>query len=253
MAESNRKHETRDRAESFGEWAQEYDDHRPTYPAAMVDHLVADEPGSVLDVGCGTGKLGQRFVERGLPVHGVEPDARMAAVAERNGLTVDVSRFEPWEPDGRTFDLITAGTSWHWVEPVAGCAKAFDVLNPGGMIALAWHFPSRYEGINESVDAAYAKFAPEHDDEGDDDDMAASFAPLLAPPWSDAANHWFAWSHTYSTDDWLAYLDTTSTHRVLDPDRRAALYGGIRSAIDAEGGSLTIDYTTLVLSAIRPA
>ncbi len=82
--------------------------------------------------------------------------------------------------------------------------------------------------------------------------MAASFAPLLEAPWTEAANNWFSWTQTYSADQWISYIDTTSTHRALDPDSRAALYGGIRAAIATEGGSLTIDYTTLVLSAIKP-
>ena len=48
---------------------------------------------------------------RGLPVLGVEPDGRMAEVARRHQVPVEVASFESWEPAGRTYDLLTAGHS----------------------------------------------------------------------------------------------------------------------------------------------
>jgi hypothetical protein len=47
-------HQAREVAESFGSDAERYDRARPSYPAAMVDRIVAASPGpDVLDVGCG--------------------------------------------------------------------------------------------------------------------------------------------------------------------------------------------------------
>ncbi len=55
---------------------------------------------------------------------GVEPDERMAAFARRSRVEVEVARFEDWQSAGRQFDAVIAGTAWHWVDPVAGAAKA---------------------------------------------------------------------------------------------------------------------------------
>lgn len=33
-------------------------------------------------------------------------------------------------------DAVVAGQAWHWIDPVAGTAKAARVLRPGGMLAL---------------------------------------------------------------------------------------------------------------------
>jgi hypothetical protein len=57
-------------------------------------------------------------------VLGVEPDARMAAFARGSGVEVEVATFEAWDAAGRAFDAVVAGTAWHWVDPVAGAAKA---------------------------------------------------------------------------------------------------------------------------------
>ena len=48
------------RATSFGAWADEYDQWRPTYPDAAVDWLVPPDGGHVVEVGAGTGKLTDR-------------------------------------------------------------------------------------------------------------------------------------------------------------------------------------------------
>ena len=71
----------RGRAESFGSIAEVYDRLRPAPAPAFVDELVALAPETVLDVGCGTGKVAREFSARGLEVLGVELDERMAAIA----------------------------------------------------------------------------------------------------------------------------------------------------------------------------
>jgi SAM-dependent methyltransferase len=124
------------RAESFGTHAELYDRTRPHYPDAMVERIVALIPGlEVLDVGCGTGKEARQFRAAGCEVLGVEPDARMADFARRYGLEVQVATFEDWDPAGRGFDVVVAGQSWHWVDPLAGAAKASRVLRPDGLLA----------------------------------------------------------------------------------------------------------------------
>jgi tRNA1(Val) A37 N6-methylase TrmN6 len=90
MATEGERYADRSRAESFGRVAEEYDRYRPSYPAALIDDLVALRPARVLDVGCGTGKAAVLLAERGLPVLGVEVDQQMAGVARRHGIAVVV-------------------------------------------------------------------------------------------------------------------------------------------------------------------
>ena len=66
----------------------------------------------------------------------LDADARMAEWARRTGVETEVATFEAWESAGREFDAVVAGQAWHWVDPVAGAAKAAQVLRPGGMHAV---------------------------------------------------------------------------------------------------------------------
>ena len=90
-------------------------------------------------MGCGTGIVARQFQAVGCRVLGVDPDARMADLARRHGLEVEVAMFETWEGAGRAFDAAVAGQAWHWVDPVAGAAKAARVLRPGGLLAVFWN------------------------------------------------------------------------------------------------------------------
>ena len=132
-------HANRVRAESIGTLAEEYDRLRPTIPPALVDDLVALGPERVLDVGCGTGKVARALLSRGLSVLGIEFDERMAAVARRHGVEVEVGAFEDWDARGRTFDLIVASDSWHWIDPERGWRKVGEVLAPGGTVVRMWN------------------------------------------------------------------------------------------------------------------
>jgi SAM-dependent methyltransferase len=105
-----------------------------------VRSIVAESPGrDVLDVGIGTGISARPFQAAGCRVLGVEVDARMAEFARQHGFEVEVAKFEDWDPAGRTFDAVIAGQAWHWVDPVAGAAKAAEVLRPGGRLAVFWN------------------------------------------------------------------------------------------------------------------
>src|SRR5690606_39009788 len=98
-------HRHRKIAESFGTDAERYDRARPRYPDALIERIVAACPGrEVLDVGCGTGIAARQLRAAGCQVLGVEPDERMADVARRTGIDVEVATFEAWDAGGRAFD-----------------------------------------------------------------------------------------------------------------------------------------------------
>jgi SAM-dependent methyltransferase len=116
---ANELHQARQIAASFGSEAERYERTRPSYPKAMVDAILsASEGRDVLDVGIGTGISARPFQEAGCHVLGVEPDERMAEYARKSGIEIDIAKFEEWDAAGRTFDLLIAGQTWHWVHPV---------------------------------------------------------------------------------------------------------------------------------------
>jgi len=124
----------RERANSFGGAAQNYDAYRPRYPDELIDDVLAPDAHRVLDVGAGTGIASMQLIERGADLLAVEPDTRMAAVAQAKGIPVENAIFEQWEPAGRRFDRVVFAASFHWVDPAAALPKIRGILDDGGKL-----------------------------------------------------------------------------------------------------------------------
>jgi SAM-dependent methyltransferase len=253
-------HQARQMAESFGVNVERYDRARPRYPDALVERIVAASPGpDILDVGCGTGIQAQQFQAAGCVVLGVEPDARMAEFAQARGLEVEVVTFEAWEPAGRTFDAVIAGQSWHWVDPVAGAAKAARVLRPGGRWAVFGHVFEPPDVIAQAYAEAYRRVVPDCPFNNQParralhlyEAMYTKFADKIAESGAfGAPEQWrFDWQQDYTRDQWLELLATTGGLTQLSPDKLADVLDAVGAAIDSMGGWFTMPYTTLAATA----
>jgi SAM-dependent methyltransferase len=251
-------HQHRQVAESFGTDAERYDGTRPRYPEALVEAIVAASPGP----GCGTGIAARQFQAAGCRVLGVEPDARMAEFARRSGVEVEVATFEAWDPAGRAFDAVIAGQAWHWVDPVAGAAKAAQVLRPGGRLAAFWHVFEPPPTVAEALAAIYQRVVP--DSPFNLQAMPKRALDVYQGMVTKAADgirevggfgepeQWrFDWERSYTRDEWLDLLPTTGALTQLPPDKLAQVLDGVGAAIDAMGGSFTMPYATVAATAAR--
>ncbi|HEX4060524.1 MAG TPA: class I SAM-dependent methyltransferase [Streptosporangiaceae bacterium] len=234
-------------AESFGTDAERYDRTRPGYPAALVDRIVATSPGpDLVDVGCGTGIVARQFQAAGCRVLGVDPDERMAGLARRGGIAVEVARFEDWDPAGRSFDAVIAGQAWHWVDMAAGAAKAAQALRPGGRVALFWNSFLPPPGLFEQAQSRMP---------GPEDYSLlcgkAAGAMRATAAFGEPEQWRFDWERHYTRDEWLDQIPTFGTLTRLSPGELRPILGAAGAAIDAVGGSFTMGYATVVATAQR--
>jgi SAM-dependent methyltransferase len=255
-------HRDRRVAESFGGDPERYDRTRPAYPAALVRRIVDASPGPrVLDVGCGTGIEARQFQAAGCTVLGVEPDPRMAEFARGRGVEVEVATLEAWDPAGRRFDAVIAGTAWHWVDPDAGAAKAAQVLRPGGLVAPFHHVFQTPPVVLDALASAYRKVVPDSPVDFQSLSQALDAYQTLfdriadgirtAGRFSEPEQWTFGWERTYTRDEWLDQLPTQGHLNLLPPDKLAQILATVGAAIDAMGGGFTMLYTTVAVTALR--
>jgi len=257
-------HQAREVAESFGTNASRYDRARPDYPGALVERIVAASPSpvpvTVLDVGCGTGIVARQFQAAGCEVLGVDPDERMAGQARERGLEVEVATFETWDPAGRAFAAVVAGQAWHWVDPVAGAARAALALRPGGRFAVFWNVFQPPAELGRAFAAVYRRVLP---------DLPANVwdRPLLdiyqtmggkaadgmrqAGAFGEPEQWRFEWNRLYTRDEWLEQVPTFGGHSRIPPADQRELLAGIGAAIDTSGGTFTMGFTTLAVTTAR--
>ncbi|WP_434448071.1 class I SAM-dependent methyltransferase [Lentzea sp. E54] len=248
---------------SFGADAARYDRTRPAYPDELVRKIVTASPGPrVVDVGCGTGVLSRPLAAAGCEVLGVEHDERMAEFARGTGVTVEVSKFESWDPAGREFDAVVAGQSWHWVDAEAGPLQVARVLRPGGVFVALWHVFAPPEPISQAIADAYRTVAPDLPFPAGQTRAEAlesyragcvrtgeTFAGTGA---FGGAKQWKTnWAHTYTSAEYLELMLTMGPIALLGTEQITALLEAVGGAIDAAGGRFTMQYDTLAVAVTR--
>jgi SAM-dependent methyltransferase len=257
-------HLHRHMAESFGTDPERYDRNRPPYPDIMIERIVAASPGAdFLDVGCGTGIEARQFRAVGCTVLGVEADPRMADLARTTGIEVEVATFEAWEPAGRTFDAVVSGTAWHWIDPVAGAAKAARILRPGGVLAPFGHVYQLPPTVAEALAAAYRRVAPDSPinvnprPEGSILDAYQGLYARAADGIREAGGFgepelWrYDWERSYTRDELVDLVATSGGLSSLPPDRVAEVLAAVGEAVDEGEGTITLPYATWGLTATR--
>ncbi|HKC27206.1 MAG TPA: class I SAM-dependent methyltransferase [Jatrophihabitans sp.] len=258
MAEQRASYQQRERAESFGAVALDYDRYRPGYPSQLIDDLLALHPASVLDIGCGTGKAARSLVARGLHVLGVEVDPAMAAVARGHGVEVEIGKFEQWDDAGRRFDLIISAQAWHWIEPEAGAAKLARLLRPGGTAALFWnHQKDLPEQVRNEFRQLYQELAPELIETAAADHARHEDRPFVrqleeSGVFRSVEVKDYPYEQSYDADEWVGMVQTHSDHLMLAPQRRAAVAAALRDMINRKlGGRVHIEAGTYCIW-VRP-
>lgn len=235
----------RERANSFGTAAQRYDDHRPCYPDALIDDLLAPGVDTCLDVGAGTGIVSKQLSARGVDVLAVEPDERMAAVARGKAIPVEIATFERWDPAGRRFDLVTFGASFHWVDPAVALPKLAGLLNDRGRVALLWNRLRPTRPSHEELSEIYRDYLGV-DAYGRKHDPDAVLNTLRDAGFEVSLGEYPQTFHL-AREPWLELLFTYSSYLTLPVDAAAELRGRLAERIGDAG--VTIEGNALAVIA----
>jgi 2-polyprenyl-3-methyl-5-hydroxy-6-metoxy-1,4-benzoquinol methylase len=107
-------------------------------------------PESVLDAGCGTGRVACELARRGVAVVGVDMDASMLGAARRTPSAVEWIEHDLATLDlGRTFDVVLMAGNVPLFTPagtqaalVAGCARH---VGPGGALVTGFQLGRGFE------------------------------------------------------------------------------------------------------------
>ncbi len=184
----------------------------------------------------------------------------MAEWSKERGLQVEVAAFEAWNPADRLFDAVVSGQAWHWVDPVAGAAKAAEALRPGGRLAVFWNAGQPPPDVAEAFSEVYRRVLPDALASRQSTTASDGYSVLCTRAadgirevgaFGEPEEWRFDWERPYTRDEWLDQLPTTGLRAQVPPAELAEALAGIGAAIDAFGGSFTMSYTTLVVTATR--
>jgi SAM-dependent methyltransferase len=128
--------------------ARYYAPGRPPYSRELVSTLThevgLDGTGRLLDVGCGPGILTVELAPSFEDAIGLDPDADMLAEGERRAREAGIENIRWVEAVAEAIPtlglgpckLVTFGQSFQWTDQVAVAEAVYDLLEPGGALAL---------------------------------------------------------------------------------------------------------------------
>lgn len=121
-----------------------YADERGRPFADLVARIGADDPATVVDLGCGPANLTVTLLDRwpNAAVHGVDSSAEMIAAAEKlatDGLDFEVRDLREWitATPAETVDVIISNATLQWIpEQLELLPGLVGRLRPGGWLAI---------------------------------------------------------------------------------------------------------------------
>jgi SAM-dependent methyltransferase len=162
----------RDPTRRFSDRVAYYVRYRPGYPAELIEFLRNElklEPSDVVaDVGSGTGKLSELFLQAGNAVYGIEPNAEMRAAAEqalrdRPNFHSIAGSAEATGLADASVSIVAAAQAFHWFRIDETRREFQRILRPAGWAVLIWNrriertsFLRAYEELLQRLSLDYA-------------------------------------------------------------------------------------------------
>lgn len=210
----------------FSSTATYYSKYRPRYPERMLQGLlrmtVGDHGRRLVDWGCGTAEIALPLSASFDRVTAIDLDPEMIEVARARAAEVPTAHNIEWHV-GRaedlvielgSSDLITAGSSFHWMDRELLSKRAFEGLTDGGAIALIgggssvwdetapWHsiavrcLRKHLGGSRRAGSGSYA--------------VTKKHGDYLEPAGFRLESHDYPTEHTWTVDEIVGYLYSTS-------------------------------------------
>lgn len=178
-----------DNTQRFSNRVENYVKYRPHYPAAIIPYLQQRfhfSPGTLADVGAGTGILSKLFLDAGYTVYAVEPNEPMLAKAtsllkDHPGFIPVPGTAENTTLPNNSMDAVIAGQAYHWFDAEKSKREFTRILKPHGLVMLVWNerriktpFEQEYEELINREGKDYVQVKHRNIEP---DDIAAFFAP----------------------------------------------------------------------------
>lgn len=149
--------------DAFSDVAADYVRYRPSYPAALFDHLVDLAPGTRLawDAAAGSGQVTLALAERFEQVIATDASAeQLSHLPAHPRIETRVERAETPSLEPASVDLATIGAGLHWLDRPAYFEAVRRVLCPGGLFA-AWTYTAQVQ-VTPAIDGLVDTIVREH-------------------------------------------------------------------------------------------
>ncbi|MBE9189821.1 class I SAM-dependent methyltransferase [Gloeocapsopsis crepidinum LEGE 06123] len=243
--------------------ADAYNRVRPRYPQHLINRAVEwaklPDDAIILEIGCGPGNATVAFADLGFSMICLEPNQEMCNLAQQNciqypNVEIVKTSFEEWQLEAGKFNAVLAATSFHWISPEMGYSKAAAALQDNGSLILLWNaipIQPPYD-IYQLLQEVYQTHAPSlarYEARSTQEESLNGFGQAVIDSglFKDLMSEQLTWEAIHSVDDYLTLLGTLSPYIRLEPQRREALFVGIRKVLERNGiESISVCYLSVL-------
>ncbi len=241
---------------TFNNAAAAYEKSRPLYVKELYEDIwryyPLGEDSKVLEIGMGTGKATEPFLQTGCSLVGIEPGENLLELAGKNLADYEKVTFfngtlQDYTCEPENFDLIYAATAFHWIPEEYGYPRVFELLKKGGTFArFAYHAGPDYSrpGLHADIQALYQKYMGKGESPKAFDIEAAGKLAETAVKYGFEGIKYsiYHMDKDFTAEEYMELLRTYPDHMALEEERRQALFAGIYEAIERHGGTITVHY-----------
>jgi ubiquinone/menaquinone biosynthesis C-methylase UbiE len=249
---------------TFNTEAEKYEKMRPGYVSELYEdifkYISIDETSKVVEVGIGGGQATLPILKPGCKLTAVEYGANLAELCRKkfkefSDFSVITSKFEDFEFDDNTYDLVYSASAFHWVPEEIGYTKVFKMLKHGGVFARFANHPYKDKGrenINEAMQKVYSVYMPGalRADEYSEVEAEKRADIALKYGFVDISYKLYHRTRSFTAKEYISLIGTYSDHIAIEENTRKKFFSEIEKAIDNLGGQITI-YDTIDLQLAR--
>ena len=249
---------------TFDTVAETYEKMRPGYPAELYDDIFkmikVDESCTALEIGIGAGQATLPILQTGCKVIAVEYGKNLAELCRRKfkdypNFSVMNMKFEEYEGESGSYDLIYSASAFHWIPEEIGYPKVFALLKKGGVFARFANHPYKDKGREElwdEIQKLYAIYMPGVPADKEYTEEHAKNRADIAWKYgfTETSHKLYHRMRTFTAEEYVTLLNTYSDHTVLPEDVKKEFFGKIKETINDYGGRITI-YDTIDLQLAR--
>ncbi|MBR4538702.1 MAG: methyltransferase domain-containing protein [Clostridia bacterium] len=237
---------------------EQFDRFRPRYCEALFSDLISYAgigPGkAVLELGPGTGQATDPILKTGCDYLAIELGAHLTGFMRQKygsfpNFHIVNDDFITHDFGNRKFDVIYSAATIQWIPEETAFAKTFDLLKPGGTLAMmltSGDYRTPNEALYQKIQAVYAAyFKPEtrytH----------GSFRYENAPDYGyvDFEKRVYHGERVFTADEYAAYCGTHCDHIVIPEPCKSKFFEGLKEAVREAGNRIVFSDTyTLYLT-----
>ena len=242
---------------------EQFDRYRPRYSADLFADLIGTAgigPGrTVLEIGPGTGQATDPVLETGCDYLAIELGEHLCGkMKEKYGsfpnFHIVCGDFITYDFGNLKFDLIYSAASIQWIPEEIAFSKTFDLLKPGGMLAMmltSGDYRTPNEDLYKKIQQVYAEyFRPETAYR----DMHAPFRYENATKFGYVGfeKREFHGNRSFTADEYVSFCGTHGDHLVIPEPYRTLFFGGLREAVLEAGNKIVFNDTYILYLARKP-